>query len=350
MKQTKISGIYKIENIVNHKIYIGSSFDVKNRIKSHFKWLISKKKGTNLRLLNAFNKHGVKNFKSKIIKVVYRNQYESFRNFNNRLRKIEQRYINKYKSFDSKFGYNISLDTRCCVLRGKNHYMYGNGYKVKGHKNGMYGRHHTEESKLLMRKTRISYKRLKGWTGGIIGTWEERYGKQKANRMKKELSKKLTGIKRSDKTKEKLRMANLGEKNPCYKKIKKNVINKVIGCYYNYSKCFQEISEKLKIDINDVKRILKRNKLIGFSRKKGEAIKCNKNGRFIFISKKLAKLICKLYNIEYLNLIDVSIVLKMIKIKLSVYKIKQILVNIRNNFVICRNRKYLYEIAKKYKK
>jgi len=31
-----ISGIYKIENVVNHKVYIGQSIDVYRRFKEHF--------------------------------------------------------------------------------------------------------------------------------------------------------------------------------------------------------------------------------------------------------------------------------------------------------------------------
>lgn len=31
----KISGIYKIENLINHKVYIGQSKDIKSRFNQH---------------------------------------------------------------------------------------------------------------------------------------------------------------------------------------------------------------------------------------------------------------------------------------------------------------------------
>jgi len=36
----KISGTYKIKNIVNNKVYIGSSIDIHSRIKQHKSLLI----------------------------------------------------------------------------------------------------------------------------------------------------------------------------------------------------------------------------------------------------------------------------------------------------------------------
>jgi len=56
------SGIYKIVNLVNDKIYIGSSINLKNREKDHFKDL----KGnyhSNRYLQYAFNKYGENNFR-----------------------------------------------------------------------------------------------------------------------------------------------------------------------------------------------------------------------------------------------------------------------------------------------
>lgn len=62
----KISGIYKIENLIDHNIYIGQSSDLKRRKIDHFKSL----RGNyhyNKHLQRAWNKYGEINFKFTII-------------------------------------------------------------------------------------------------------------------------------------------------------------------------------------------------------------------------------------------------------------------------------------------
>ena len=61
-------GIYKIENNINHKIYIGQSIDIEKR------WLHHKFLGQNLKdydtsyyIHAALNKYGVENFEFSII-------------------------------------------------------------------------------------------------------------------------------------------------------------------------------------------------------------------------------------------------------------------------------------------
>lgn len=60
------SGVYKITNLVNNKIYIGSSCKLKNRKREHFYGLKSNKHG-NPRLQNSYNKYGEDNFSFEII-------------------------------------------------------------------------------------------------------------------------------------------------------------------------------------------------------------------------------------------------------------------------------------------
>ena len=52
------SGIYKIENIINKKYYIGQSEDLEKRIKEH-KYLMSKLKENNKKLNNDIAKYGI---------------------------------------------------------------------------------------------------------------------------------------------------------------------------------------------------------------------------------------------------------------------------------------------------
>lgn len=61
-----ISGIYKFENTINNKIYIGSSKHIGSRYKKH----IAELKGNrhkNKHFQNAFNKYGIESFKFSVI-------------------------------------------------------------------------------------------------------------------------------------------------------------------------------------------------------------------------------------------------------------------------------------------
>ena len=87
----KISGIYKIENLIDHKVYIGQSKNVIKRIRKGHVHLY-----TNLHLKNAIKKYGIDNFSFEVIKETYDlNYWEIF-------------LIQIYHATDPKYGYNIS--------------------------------------------------------------------------------------------------------------------------------------------------------------------------------------------------------------------------------------------------
>lgn len=88
--------IYKIENKINHKIYIGQSIKPEDRFKAH---CVSHKTGTNTEtsLINrAINKYGKENFSFEIL--------GWFIDYN----KKEQEYICKFRSLVPN-GYNIQI-------------------------------------------------------------------------------------------------------------------------------------------------------------------------------------------------------------------------------------------------
>lgn len=80
-----ISGIYKIKNIVNNKIYIGSSNNIHKRKNEHFSAL---KNGThcNSHLQRAYNFYGENNFIFEIIEACEEID----------LLKVEQKYLDEY--------------------------------------------------------------------------------------------------------------------------------------------------------------------------------------------------------------------------------------------------------------
>jgi len=85
------SGIYQIKNLVNQKVYIGSSKEFKRRYTQHLNTL---KKGThhNKHLQASFNKHGSDNFTFEVLEVTEGTTEE-------RLLK-EQEYINRLIKLD----------------------------------------------------------------------------------------------------------------------------------------------------------------------------------------------------------------------------------------------------------
>jgi group I intron endonuclease len=60
------SGIYKITNLNDNKVYIGSSINVTKRQYKHF-WMLRNNKHDNLHLQNSFNKFGESSFLFEVI-------------------------------------------------------------------------------------------------------------------------------------------------------------------------------------------------------------------------------------------------------------------------------------------
>jgi len=85
-----ISGIYAIENITNHKKYIGRSRDVMNRWKQHIKNAFNRK--IKHKLYDAIINEGIENFRFYILEIT------------DNLEEREKYFINKYNTINN--GYN----------------------------------------------------------------------------------------------------------------------------------------------------------------------------------------------------------------------------------------------------
>ena len=90
-------GIYKIENLKNGKIYIGSSVNLESREYKHF-WMLERNNHDNEYLQNSYNKYGKDSFKFEIIEECD----ESL------LIEKENYYIDIYKSNTLEYGYNLA--------------------------------------------------------------------------------------------------------------------------------------------------------------------------------------------------------------------------------------------------
>jgi group I intron endonuclease len=94
------AGIYKITCCVNKRIYIGSSINIKIRIRAHINSL-RKNKHINKSLQNSYNKHGEWEFIYECIEAVNKDINTE------ELLKIEQRYLDKLTPWDETIGFNL---------------------------------------------------------------------------------------------------------------------------------------------------------------------------------------------------------------------------------------------------
>lgn len=93
-----MTGVYKIENLINHKVYIGQSVYIERRWKAHKITAFNKNdKGYNYPLYCAIRKHGLENFSFEVIEECQPEE----------LNQKEEYYIQKYNSFFE--GYNQTL-------------------------------------------------------------------------------------------------------------------------------------------------------------------------------------------------------------------------------------------------
>lgn len=92
-------GIYKITCLRSGKIYVGSSRDIKTRIRRHFAEL-SRKTHKNKHLQSAFNLYGESAFQWKVLEHVIKTES---------LQEREQFWIDETQCFRREIGYNIAI-------------------------------------------------------------------------------------------------------------------------------------------------------------------------------------------------------------------------------------------------
>jgi group I intron endonuclease len=140
------SCIYKITNIINNNLYVGSCYKVKQRRSKHFKDLDNNKHG-NRHLQNAYNKYGKENFRFEVIEeLMFPIDYEKTL-IREHLENREQWYIDtlkpKYnirKIAENNLGIKHSDETKRKLSE-----------KNKGSLNGFYGKKHSKETKELFK-------------------------------------------------------------------------------------------------------------------------------------------------------------------------------------------------------
>ena len=103
------TGIYRIQNKLNKRNYIGSSINLDSRISSHFS-LLKKGKHFNSDFQDDFNLYGIESFEVDILKYCKKDE----------LIEIEQFYISKNKNIYNKRSSKIGSKSR---LKAKKIYL-----------------------------------------------------------------------------------------------------------------------------------------------------------------------------------------------------------------------------------
>lgn len=94
-----MTGIYKITNNVNNKVYIGQSVNIASRWKEHLcKPFNPNDSSYNSYFYKAIRKYGIENFSFSIVEQCEKNE----------LNDKEQYWIRFYQSCDHNFGYNLT--------------------------------------------------------------------------------------------------------------------------------------------------------------------------------------------------------------------------------------------------
>jgi len=96
------SGIYKITNKINNKVYIGQSKNIKSRIYIH-KRDLKLNKHYNPHLQASFNKYGIESFSFETVEICKESQLNNKEIF----------WIKKYDSFNN--GYNLTNGGNCRI-------------------------------------------------------------------------------------------------------------------------------------------------------------------------------------------------------------------------------------------
>lgn len=187
-----ISGIYKIENLINNKVYIGQSKSIALRYAQHFDKDFTKSK---FYLYRAMNHYGIENFSFQIVKVTYDLDY------------WERFFISLYRSDEEEFGYNLTSGGQKSFKR-EDDFEYTEEIrekmslsKKKNWEDPIYRNKIIEAQK----EGKLTDEGRKNRSEATLNMWKNGKFKNQAEK----ISKTMKGVKKSEETKEKMRQASV---------------------------------------------------------------------------------------------------------------------------------------------
>ncbi len=148
----KFSGIYKIENLINNKIYIGASSNIIKRIIKEHIGLLKNNKHDNPHLQNSWNKYLPVNWEFSVIEEVGNITL---------LKEREQYWLDFFKSYNVDVGYNISKVSFGSPMTGRKHSentIRIMSEKKTGVNHPMYNKKHNETARKNMSISKIGNK------------------------------------------------------------------------------------------------------------------------------------------------------------------------------------------------
>lgn len=98
----KKSGIYKIINTENNKVYIGKALDIYRRIKDHVTYLNTRNKNENRHLINSWHKYGRECFTYEVVEYI-----EDV----DKIAERELYWMDHFESLSRDKGYNMRYDS-----------------------------------------------------------------------------------------------------------------------------------------------------------------------------------------------------------------------------------------------
>lgn len=182
---TSKAGIYKIVNLVNNKIYVGSSVNLPSRKYEHFKKL-SNNVHHNAHLQNSYNKYSKENFVFQVVE--YINIIEDRQELKNILLEREQYYINTLQPqynirpiAVSCAGCKKSKDTckKIVVSRKNNNKEWHTQETKEKIRNANKGHEVTQETKEKIKQYRIGKKQTQETKEKIKNTLKNRPAKNR---------------------------------------------------------------------------------------------------------------------------------------------------------------------------
>lgn len=167
--------IYKIVNRENGKFYVGRSSNVLYRWKQH-RDMLERNDHHSSHFQNAWNKYDKNVWSFEIFKEIDTGDDDKDREI---AVQIEQQFLDDLMS--KNLLYNRSYSAKTGVLKGEDHRFHkmhpsewmGDGFErakqslreKTGEKNAFYGRHHTEETKAILREKCANFGEKNGFFG-----------------------------------------------------------------------------------------------------------------------------------------------------------------------------------------